>query len=121
MPGVSRRRKLSGPDPDIAALETCLNQALYFDQMVIWDGKLLQTSMTIQRERQPLRLRWIPPNEYTDGSSFLPAGYKVYLNAGGESCSIDVGNVTEILVNFAGTAYDTAGQESGFSNLEGAF
>jgi Fibronectin type III domain/Divergent InlB B-repeat domain len=73
-------------------------------------------------------LSWNAPTKNADGTPLTDlAGYKVYYrnSSGGFSQSINVGNVTTRTVSnltdgidyyFAVTAYDTSGNESGYSN-----
>jgi Fibronectin type III domain len=74
-----------------------------------------------------VQLSWDAPTTNTDGSPITDlAGYKVYYSqAGGNFSSVDVGKVTTYTLSglqdgktyfFVTTAYDTTGQESGFSN-----
>jgi hypothetical protein len=71
-------------------------------------------------------LRWAAPNTNANGGDLNDlAGYKVYYGPSSRNYtqSIDVGNYTGIAINdlpygtwcFSVTAYDTAGNESGFS------
>ena len=69
---------------------------------------------------------WAAPNTNANGGDLNDlAGYKVYYGpaSGNYTQSIDVGNYTGAVINdlppgtwcFSVTAYDTAGNESGFS------
>ena len=73
-------------------------------------------------------LTWNPPTTNTDGTPLTDlAAYKVYYGtaSGSYTTTVDVGNVTSYTVTglnnnatyyFATTAYDTSGNESGYSN-----
>ncbi|UCD35631.1 MAG: choice-of-anchor D domain-containing protein [Nitrospiraceae bacterium] len=77
---------------------------------------------------ETVTLSWSPPATSEDGSALNDlAGYKVYIGSSPEAVSesIDVGNVTTYQVSdltggatyyFTVTAYDTSGNESGFSD-----
>ncbi|RJQ14299.1 MAG: hypothetical protein C4560_12655, partial [Nitrospiraceae bacterium] len=77
-------------------------------------------------EDSAVALAWDPPTTNSDGSPLTDlAGYKVYIGAGpGEYFQdIDVGDITSYTVSglavpyyFAVTAYDTSGNESGYSD-----
>src|SRR3972149_5909585 len=61
-------------------------------------------------------LTWDPPTTNTDGTPLTDlAGYKIHYGttSGNYTTVIDVGNVTTY---FATTAYDSSGNESGYSN-----
>ncbi len=73
-------------------------------------------------------LSWNPPMTNADGTPLTDlVGYKVYYgnSSGSLATSLDVGNVTQYTLDltdgltyyFAVTAYDTSGNESGFSNV----
>ena len=72
-------------------------------------------------------LSWNAPTTNVDGTPITGlAGYKVYLgtSTGGYSVQIDIGNINPYTVTllpagtyyFAVTAYNTSGDESGYSN-----
>ena len=72
-------------------------------------------------------LSWVPPTTNTDGTPLTDlAGYKIHYGSspGNYGAPMTVGNVTTYTVTglgvgtyyFAVTAYDTSGNESGFSN-----
>ena len=73
-------------------------------------------------------LTWNPPTTNSDGTPLTDLGaYKVYYGtaSGSYTTTVDVGNVTSYTVTglnnnatyyFAATAYDTTGNESGYSN-----
>ena len=74
------------------------------------------------------KLTWTAPATNTDGTPLTDlAGYNVYYgaSAGNYTTKINVGNVTTVTVSnlaagtyyFAVTAYSSAGQESGYSNV----
>jgi len=72
-------------------------------------------------------LAWDKPDSNSDGSDLNDlAGYKVYYGTSSNNYtqSIDIGNTTSAVISnlssgtwcFATTAYDSAGNESGYSN-----
>lgn len=73
-----------------------------------------------------LELQWTAPTTSADGSALVDLqGYKVYwgIASGKYTTSIDVGNVTkkempniEGVIYYTTSAYDTSGNESGYSN-----
>src|SRR5664279_5118866 len=73
-------------------------------------------------------LNWTAPTTNTDGTPLTDLqGYKVYYGSGSPcnyTTTLNAGNVTTHLINlasgtycFAVTAYDTAGNESAYSNI----
>jgi hypothetical protein len=74
-------------------------------------------------------LAWDKPDSNNDGSDLNDlAGYKIYYGTSSNNYtqSINVGNITSAVISnlssgtwcFATTAYDNAGNESGYSNEE---
>jgi hypothetical protein len=73
-------------------------------------------------------LAWEAPTTYSDGSAFIPAGYKIYYgtSSGNYTQVVDAGNIMTYDISnlnltpgtyyITVTSYDSMGQESGLSN-----
>ena len=84
-------------------------------------------SGSVSSSNKSITLSWERPALNSDGSDLNDlAGYKIYYGTSSNdySQSIDVGNITSAVISslssgtwcFATTAYDAAGNESGYSN-----
>ena len=103
-------------------------KGIWFRLLLVAIFFVISSGMTNATHAAQVTLTWDPPTTNTDGTTLTDlAGYKVHYGtaSGNYTTVIDAANVTSYTVTslatnvtyyFAATAYDTSGDESGYSN-----
>ena len=96
--------------------------------LLLLAASTLMMTGAVEKASATISLNWTAPTTNTDGTPLTDLqGYKVYYGSGSPcnyTTTLNAGNVTTYLINlasgtycFAVTAYDTAGNESAYSNI----